>query len=329
MQGIVEIYGINEDDSKELLFKGENLIVDSGKETIVDMLTTKILPHEPSGYYDMRRFNPMFMAFGQVREIEVSGGAHSTSSLDSSATNYATLSALGLSSYPTTGPKPTDSKVNESGSDFDIFPNYLNFSGEYTSDYTHDEMVSFGTYIPSAGTADGYPGNNYTLTYQACINSEGYIYPNSNNYEVRGSPTTEASTLYGVASLQAAGGVAVEPNEVIYGLHMTGSDIGFLHHHYIGLQYLGLYTIDYFATRNKLGTHEFLTPGANNSTPGQPQWVLTKDTNPVMRLFAKKALINGPLVGPYSHFDDGNAASVTFAALYPKKGVAIVYRVKF
>lgn len=327
MQGSVEIYAIKDDGSQELIFEGDNLIVDSGRETIVDLLTTKILPHEPSGYYDMQRFTPMFLAFGQVREVEVSGGAHITSSLDSSGTNYNTLSAYDLSSYTASPPKPTDTRTNEPESDFDVFPNYLNFSGQYTGTYTHDEMVSLGTYLPSAGTADGFPGNNYTLTHQACINSEGFIYPNSNTYETR-SASTEAASLYGLQSLVAARGTLAEPNEVIYGLHMTGHDIGFLHTHYLGMQYMGLYTIDYFATRSKLGTYEFLTPGANNATPGQPQWVLDKDTNPVMKLFSKKSLISGPLMGLFSDFLNG-PASVTLAALYDLKGVAIIWRVRF
>lgn len=328
MQGHVEIYSIDEDTKEmELLFEGENLILDSGKETIVDMFTCKILPHEPSGYYDLQRFAPMFFSIGQVREIEVSGGAHSTSSLDSSGDNYATLSALGLSSYATRGPTPKDTKINEPESDLAVFPNYLNFSAEYP-EYSHDEMVALGTFLPASGAADGYGGvNQYTLTYQNCINSEGYIYPNSTVYQNRTGLGTEATALYGLQPLASAGGRTPGVNETIYGIHFTGRDIGFLHHHYLGFQYIGLHTMDYYATRDKIGSPDFLTP--DGSVPTTKLWTLTRDTNPVMRPFAKKALINGPLLGPYSEFADGNAASVTFSSEYDRRGIVILWRIRW
>jgi hypothetical protein len=334
MKGVVEVYSTVDGKIQDLLYQEDNMILDSGKEALVDMLTTKILPHENSALYKVKNFYPIFFGIGQTRAIEVSGGAHYTSSLASSATNQNTLSAFDLSSYMTKPPIPTDTKTNEESSDLSVFPNYLAFSGDYP-EYTEAEMISKGTYVLSGGIGEGWDSaNQYTFNALSAVNSEGYIYPPSYIFDNSVGPASEDYALQGPCPLSAVGATPVDTDtEVVIGIHFHGRDIGFLYTHYLSFQYIGLYTLDYYATRDKLknqaGYETTFIKASGAYYPPANMYHLSRSTNPVMRPFAKKALQMGPLLGPYTEFNQVGGAIPPYDTAYDKRGIAIIWRLKF
>jgi len=119
----------------------------------------------------------------------------------------------------------------------------------------------------------------------------------------------------------------VTDRSVVYGIHIKGSDFGFLHAHYANMQYLGLHTMKYGETRDKVGSPTFLSVAGE--IPGSPFWNLFVPTDPVMRIFAKKAITNGPLLGLWSDYTKAPAAPTPYDTSYNFTGIGIRWSIQF
>ncbi len=200
-----------------------------------------------------------------------------------------------------------------------------------TGEKTFEQAVSMGAYLPSAGLWFG--SGTYGLTQKlqqaethgnfklqtgilntmGVVNSDGYIYRHP--YSV--SSYHDASAGFLASSVSSTiggtdyGGYGLKQNRYILKIHKD--DWRFLTYYMGGLGALGLHTIDYQKTYNKLGTVNQLThyrpTGASQYTTGKqmPLYNVADPTqNPIFTLCNKKVTFP-----PGLHIDYDNTDVIT------------------
>lgn len=341
MRGYVEIYKKDSSNGEEsLVYKGSNLIVNTGKELLIDMLTFKRLPYEGPTSYDLSNFCRLFMGFGQTPLASLSAGAHATSSLASSSTNIAQTNSAGVSAVQTPTVNPRDLTLHDASQEFELMPNHTNlFFNDYNTPAGFDpdltglssaERNRRGCWYPS-GVGDGgrFPAASLSellaLNYTGVMNSDGIVYPNPGELSGR-VQGNEASATFGVSNISGIYDPLTD-RAVRLELHLSDYDAGWAWAHYGNFQQLGLFGIDYYATRKKVGlplidlrssvVRDFLLQAVYN---------LRVATNPVFKLFSKKAISNGEHLGFYP---DTDGISGVGSAGYPNFGIVIRWNLTF
>jgi len=311
MRGIVEVYF-----GGECIFKEENMIVDQGKEIVVDMLTLQVLDTHAgeAGYYAASSMNTPFIGFGQSLAMSISGGAHGASGLDNLAsTGYLTSSLSGYSADP---PRPTDKNLivphphNTGISGFPICPNFINFSGapELDPGYLH-----YGCFMPSGGY-DTYASSLHDYNHAGVMDPSGFLYPNPRiiTERVQGNAL---SSVYGV-SVSADGQYEDSHSEVNYYIWMSLNDLDFFRDKYGGFQSIGLFFFDYYKTREIMKSPNFLRVHGTDILK-RPLYTFSIDLLPKFKLFSKKVFQTGPLLGLHA------------SKLTGTDGIGIVWRIIF
>jgi len=342
MRGYVEIYRIDEDSKEELILQeGDNLIVNTGKELIVDMLTFRRLPHEDPIAYDLSNFCRLFMGFGQTPLAEVSAGAHVTSSLASSSNNINQTNDAGVSAIQTIPPNPRDTQIHAPEQEFSLMPNHINlFNNDYggagiesdpdLTGLANAERWRRGCFYPSGvgdggrWLAGGFP-ELLAVNYTGVMNSDGIIYPNG--YELSSRVQgTEASATFGVSNISGVYNPFVD-RAVRIEVHLADYDAGFVGTHYGNFQQIGLFGLDYYKTRKKVGLPLIdLRTAEVWQFAQKPVYNLRVATNPVFKLFSKKSIGNGQNLGFFADTENTSGAGSTGN---PRFGIVIRWNLFF
>ena len=183
-----------------------------------------------------------------------------------------------------------------------------------TGEKTYEQAIAMGAYLPSGGLffgsgtfGDGTKSTGFlsgVLNTMGVVNSDGYIYPH------RGTATDylDASAGFVTSSYVDSefAGRSDQPKILRYILRLHKDDWKFIDYYMGGVGAVGLHTIDYQKTFDKLGTAFALSGTGTAYTQGSRVGLYNVDDptrNPVFNLVSKKIMFPPGLHIDYDNMD--------------------------
>lgn len=274
MRGYLNIHTVGEDDSKELIYESENIIVDGAKDTIVNMLTYKnpaastLTVSSTSSLMNNSNFTVGAMSLGPSRwDLDLSlakGTAGFKASTSGTGNRFPVM------------PTPADTTLQpiDASNHLGHHLNYFEFSGNVDGirhlswEDASGHLTFYGSYAPATGPSALAEGGY--LNSRSAVDKYGFIYRNpQSNFRMTsttgaasdsGNNLTVSSCVSGFGISSTNGG-STQPATfktagqayVTYVLCLHKGDVDWLREKYGGIDTMGLWVWDYHENLRRLG----------------------------------------------------------------------------